>query len=101
MSLYAGMTLTAKAGAVDRVTKLYVSAATCEFNFFAPPKNPELNPTDREADYTFSGTFDPSQNLYVAVVDTTGWIGGLWHYQAVLAVSPYTAWEYSTFRLNA
>lgn len=99
MSLYSGMTLTAKAGAVDRVTKQYVSDAVCTFNFFIPPKNPKLNPTDRTPDYTFTGTFDTTQNLYVATVETTDWIGGLWYYQAVLTVSPYTSWEYNTFRL--
>jgi hypothetical protein len=100
MNLYSGMSLSVKAGAVDRVTKQYVSAATCTFNFFAPPKNPELNATDREADYTFTGTFDSAQNLYVATVDTTGWAGGIWYYQAVLSASPYSSWVYSTFRLN-
>lgn len=99
--MYSGMSLTAKAGAVDRVSKQYVSGATCTFNFFIPPKNPALNPTDRTADYTFAGTFDSTQNLYTAVIDTTGWIGGLWYYQAVLADSPNTSWEYSTFTLRA
>lgn len=101
MKLYSGMTLVAKASAVDRITKQYVSAATCTFNFFGPPKNPELNPTDRTPDHTVTGTFDTTQNAYTAVVDTTGWVGGTWYYQALLVVSPYTAFDYSSFNLTA
>lgn len=95
------MTLTATVSATDMVSKFPISVPTCTINFFAPPKNPKLNPTDRVVDYSFQAVFDPSQKLYVAQIDTTGWVGGTWYYQGVLTVAPYTAWEYSTFSLIA
>jgi hypothetical protein len=100
MSLYSGMTITVTAQAFDRVTKLPISNPTCVFNFYAPPKDPEYNPSDRVVDYTCTGTFDPDQNKYTGVITTTGWTGGKWHYQGVLSESPYSAWEYSSFILK-
>lgn len=99
MSYYSGMTFAVTAGAFDAVTKLPVSEPTCTVNFYAPPKNPRLNPTDRVADYSFAGVYDPNQKAYVAVVTTTGWVGGNWYYQAVFDNSPNTAWEYAQFTL--
>jgi hypothetical protein len=99
MSLYSGMSLVAKAGAIDRVTKLSISDATCTFNFYSPPKNPKLNPTDRVVDHTYSGTFDSNQSMYIASIDTTGWIGGDWWMQAVLTVGSNTSFEYYEFTL--
>lgn len=101
MSLYSGESLTVTVSAFDRVTKFPISSPTCTVNFFAPPKNPQLNPTDREVDYSFQAVFDSAQNLYVAYINTSGWIGGNWYYQAVLSLPPYSAWEYQTFTLTA
>jgi hypothetical protein len=98
-SLYSGMTLVAKASAINRVTKFPISSPICMFNFFQPPKSPKDNPSDRVPDFSFQGIFDPAQNMYVAYIDTDDWLAGNWWYQAVLTAEPYTAWEFSTFKL--
>jgi hypothetical protein len=99
MSIYTGMTIAVTVGAFDQVTKFPVSTPACTVNFYAPPKNPRLNPTDRVADYTTTGTFDPNQNVYVATINTTGWVGGTWYYQGLLDDGVNQSWEYGTFNL--
>lgn len=101
MSLYSGESLTVTVSAFDRVTKFPISAPTCTVNFFAPPKNPKINPSDRVADYSFQAVFDAAQNLYVAYIDTDSWIPGIWWYQGVLTLEPYSAWEYQSFTMTA
>ena len=101
MSLYSGMDIAVKVQAFDQVTKMPISSALCTVNFFTPPKNPADNPADRVVDYTATGVYDPDQQLYVATMNTTGWIGGQWYYQAVLADSPFSSFEYFTFTLKA
>ncbi len=100
MSLYSGVTLAVKVSAIDSVTKFAISEPTCTFNFYAPPKNPKMNPSDRTVDHSFPGLFDEAQQKYVAYVDTTGWAGGVWYYQAELSLVPYTSWEYAHFVLT-
>lgn len=99
--VYSGTSIQPSVWAYDRVTKLPIQTPTCTFNFFAPPKDPEWNPTDRTADYTCPGTFDPNQNKYVGSISTEGWIGGKWYVQAVLTQDPYTVWDYYQFTIRA
>lgn len=101
MSLYSGMDIVVKAQAFDQVTKFPISTATCTVNFFTPPKNPADNPSDRVVDYSAVGVYDPDQQLYVATMNTTGWIGGQWYYQTILASGSFSSWNYFTFTLKA
>jgi hypothetical protein len=101
MAYNAGQTMVVTAGAVDQVTKLPISAPACNINFYAPPKNPKFFPSDRVVDYTVQAVFDNVQHLYVAYVDTSGWLGGLWWYQSVLSYNGFTASEYSNVTIIA
>lgn len=98
---YSGETLTVTVSAFDKVTKFPVSAPMCTVNFYAPPKNPELNVADRVVDFSFQAVYDANQRLYVAYVDTSGWAGGTWYYQGILNLNTFKAWEYSTVSILA
>lgn len=102
-TIYVGQTLTARCRATDPVTGSIISDAVGTANFYAPPKNPSVNPGDRTADHTVSLVFDTASQFYLASVPTVGWSAGTWWVQFVVAggAKNYDAWEYVSFPLTA
>jgi hypothetical protein len=104
MSAYTGETLTARFRATDPVTGSIISDATGTAYFFAPPKDPATNPSDRGSpDHTVSMAFDTASQYYLASVPTTGWASGTWWVQfaVVGGAGGYDGWEYYSFPLSA
>ena len=98
-----GQTLIFLTKAEYPVSKVPVSDASVVFNFYAPGKNPVLNPSDRTADHgPFTATYDPLQKGYTVSVPSTGWVSGVWTYQAVFTgpSNSYVTWNYASFQLN-
>lgn len=96
-----GQTVVIGSRLFDPITGLGISTATCQINFYAPGKNPQVNPGDRTVDHgPFTANYDSNYNGYVAYVPTTGWAAGVWTYQAYF-VSTFTDWQYATVEIDA
>jgi hypothetical protein len=100
--LRVGKSLSVTASAFDPVTKYPITGGTCTVDFFAPPKDPDDNPSDRTVDHTVTGTFDSGQNAYIATISTTGWPAGKWFYRTTITDSNGNVdFVYDTFILKA
>jgi hypothetical protein len=102
---YLGETLTCRVRATDPVTAAIVTDATGTAYFFAPPKDPQTNPSDRtDPDFTLALTFDPVSRYYLANFSTEGapWVSGTWWFQPVVAggAGGYNGWDYFSFTLS-
>lgn len=99
---YVGKSLNITISAFDRATKLAITGGTCTVDFFAPPKNPKNNPSDRTVDHTFTATFDSGLNAYTLNFPTVGWAAGVWWCRSTLTdASGNVDWFYDTFVLKA
>lgn len=103
MDIYAGETITVQVRGTDPVTREIITDAAGTVNFYAPPKNPSVNPGDRTPDHTAVATFDPVSRFYLATASTTGWSGGTWWVQGALVggANSYNAFTYYSFPLKA
>lgn len=101
MTLYVGEAVTIRATATNPITKAVISDAVAVADFYAPGKNPKLNPADRIIDKPqVSLVYDPAAGSYLGYVDTTGWVEGRWSFKVTLSGS-YDSWEYGSFALKA
>jgi hypothetical protein len=102
-TLYTGMNIDLKVRGADGVTQSLITDADCTINLFAPPKTPVTNVLDRVPDQVITATYDPVSRYYLATVNTTGWLPGIWWMQGVLSggAENYQAWEFASFTLNA
>lgn len=100
--LYVGKSLSVTASAFNPVTKLPITGGTCTVDFFAPPKDPKDNPSDRTVDHTVTASFDSGQNAYIATISTTGWVAGKWFYRTTITDAfSNVDFVYDTFILKA
>lgn len=100
MTLYAGEAVTIKASATDPVHNTVIADAVAVVDFYAPGKNPKVNPADRVIDKPqVALTYDAAVKLYLGYADTTGWVDGKWSFKVTLSGS-YDSWEYGTFTLR-
>lgn len=70
--------------------------------FFAPGKDPRVNPADRTPDRQVILALDPAARIYGAKVSTAGWAPGAWTVQGVV-LGPDGApegWEWHAFTLE-
>lgn len=100
---YVGETLTCRMRGTDPVTKKIITDAAGTAYFYAPPKNPSVNPGDRTPDQTITLTYDSTSRYYLANFSTVGWVAGTWWVQTALVggAGNYDAWIYISFTLSA
>lgn len=102
--LYVGMNIDLKVRGTDGFTRNIITDAACTINLYAPPKNPQANPLDRQSpDVVVTATYDTVSRYYLATVSTTGWASGVWWMQGVLAggAENYYAFDFESFTLAA
>lgn len=102
---YLGETLTCRVRAIDPITQDIIDDATATAYFYAPPKDPQTNPSDRtDPDVTVDLTFDTVSRYYLGSFSTEGdpWVAGTWWVQPVVAggANDYDAWDYFDFTLS-
>lgn len=103
MTLYVGMNIDLKVRGTDGFTRKIIADAGCTINLFAPPKNPQENPADREdPDYVATATYDTPSRYYIATVPTTGWVPGTWWMQGIISGGSenYYAFDFESFTLE-
>jgi hypothetical protein len=100
--LYVGETISCLVVATDpTLSDAQIKDATCEIEFYAPPKNPKTNVDDRVADEgPVSLTYDNARSGYFGTVDTTGWAAGTWWYRVVLTATRIN-WAFGSFKIKA
>lgn len=100
--LYVGETISCLVTATDpSQSDAAVTDATCQIEFFAPPKNPKTKTEDRIADEgPVALPWDAARSGYFGTVETAGWAPGTWWYRVVLIASR-TNWAYGSFKIKA
>jgi hypothetical protein len=102
---YLGQTLTCRVRATDPVTQEIITDAGGQAAFFAPPKNPAVNPDDRTPDVLVALIYDPVTRYYLARFPTDGapWVAGVWWCRTSIVggKAGYSAWAYTSFPLSA
>jgi len=101
--MYSGEVLTVRVRASDPVTQAVITDAAGTASFYAPPNDPQDNPSQRTPYLTVPLSFDPVSRYYLANVPTAGWPGGTWWVQGYVSggAGNYLAWDYSSFALSA
>jgi hypothetical protein len=97
------MNIDLKVRGTDGATKAIVTDAECIVNLFAPPKNPQANPSDRDSpDQVVTAVYDSVSRYYLASVSTDGWVSGTWWMQGVLSggQAGYYTFDFESFTLN-
>ena len=100
MPLYAGMRIDLKVRGTDGFSRKIITDAVCTINLFAPPKNPQQNPLDRQSpDVTVTAAYDPASRYYLATVASDGWVSGTWCMQGTLSggADNYLAFDFESF----
>lgn len=101
--IYVGITVDLVVRGTDGYDKSIITDATCTVNLFAPPKNPQVNPSVRSnPDFQVPATYDSVNRYYVATVSTSGWAPGTWWMQGVIqgGVKNYYAFDFFSFLVS-
>lgn len=100
--LFVGETIACLVVATDpSLNDQAVVDATCEVDFYAPPKNPKTNVEDRIADHgPVTLTYDNARLGYFGTVETSGWAAGTWWFKVTLSASRIN-WAFGSFKIKA